>query len=98
MNKTDLINKVAEATGKSKKDATLAVEAVLNAITEALRAGDKVQLIGFGNFEVRERAERQGRNPQTGEPITIPAMKVPAFKPGKQLKEEVNQKQVQVTE
>jgi DNA-binding protein HU-beta len=90
MNKTELINKVAEATEMTKKDATKSVEAVFNAITEALRAGDKVQLIGFGNFEVRERAARKGRNPQTGEEIDIPASKVPAFKPGKQLKEEVN--------
>lgn len=90
MNKTELINKVAEATEMSKKDATKSVEAVLEAITGALRSGEKVQLIGFGNFEVRERAARKGRNPQTGEEIQIPASKVPAFKPGKQLKEEVN--------
>lgn len=90
MNKTELINKVAEATQMTKKDATKSVEAVLSAITEALKSGDKVQLIGFGNFEVRERAARKGRNPQTGEEIEIPASKVPAFKPGKQLKEEVN--------
>ncbi|SEN27766.1 HU family DNA-binding protein [Lihuaxuella thermophila] len=90
MNKTELINKVAEATQMTKKDATKSVEAVLDAITEALKSGDKVQLIGFGNFEVRERAARKGRNPQTGEEIEIPASKVPAFKPGKQLKEEVN--------
>ncbi|MBA4495609.1 HU family DNA-binding protein [Paenactinomyces guangxiensis] len=90
MNKTELINKVAEAAELTKKDATKSVEAVLDAITEALRAGEKVQLIGFGNFEVRDRAARKGRNPQTGEEIDIPASKVPAFKPGKQLKEEVN--------
>jgi DNA-binding protein HU-beta len=90
MNKTDLINKVAEATEMKKKDASLAVEAVLNAITEALKAGEKVQLIGFGNFEVKDRQARKGRNPRTGEEIEIPATKVPSFKPGKQLKEDVN--------
>lgn len=90
MNKTELIAKVAESTDSTKKEATQSVEAVLNAITEALQKGDKVQLIGFGNFEVRERAARKGRNPQTGEEIDIPASKVPAFKPGKQLKAVVN--------
>ena len=89
MNKTDLINQVAEKTGLTKKDSTKAVDAVFNSITEALRNGDKVQLIGFGNFEVRERAERTGRNPQTGEEMVIPATKVPTFKPGKALKDAV---------
>ncbi|HBI05175.1 MAG TPA: DNA-binding protein [Paenibacillaceae bacterium] len=87
MNKSDLITRVSEVADLSKKDATKAVEAVFDAITEALQAGDKVQLIGFGNFEVRERAARKGRNPQTGEEIEIAASKVPAFKPGKALKE-----------
>lgn len=90
VNKTELIAKVAEKTQMTKKDATQSVEAVLEAITEALKNGEKVQLIGFGNFEVRERAARKGRNPQTGKEITIPASKVPAFKPGKALKDEVN--------
>lgn len=90
MNKTELIAKVAEATDMTKKEATQSVEAVLAIITEALRSGDKVQLIGFGNFEVRNRAARKGRNPQTGEEIDIPASKVPAFRPGKQLKAIVN--------
>lgn len=90
MNKTELIAKVAEATEMTKKEATQSVEAVLQVISEALSSGDKVQLIGFGNFEVRERAARKGRNPQTGEEIDIPASKVPAFRPGKQLKEVVN--------
>ncbi|SFX60397.1 DNA-binding protein HU-beta [Thermoactinomyces sp. DSM 45891] len=90
MNKTELINKVAEVAQLTKKDAGLAVDATLNAITDALATGEKVQLIGFGNFEVRDRAARKGRNPQTGEEIEIPATKVPAFKPGKQLKDEVN--------
>lgn len=90
MNKTELIAKVAEATEMTKKEATQSVEAILTVITEALRSGDKVQLIGFGNFEVRDRAARKGRNPQTGEEIDIPASKVPAFRPGKQLKSMVN--------
>ncbi len=87
MNKTDLITKVAEITDLSKKDATKAVDAVFDAIAEALRNGEKVQLVGFGNFEVRERSARKGRNPQTGAEIDIPASKVPAFKPGKALKD-----------
>lgn len=90
MNKTDLINKVAEATQMTKKDAAVAVEAVITTITEALSNNEKVQLIGFGNFEVKERQARKGRNPQTGEEIDIPASRVPSFKAGKQLKEEVN--------
>jgi DNA-binding protein HU-beta len=89
MNKTELITKVAETTELTKKDATKAVDAVLDAIADALKTGDKVQLIGFGNFEVRERAARKGRNPQTGEEIEIASSKVPAFKPGKQLKDSI---------
>jgi DNA-binding protein HU-beta len=89
MNKTELINAVAEKAELTKKDAAKAVDAVFEAITTALKNGDKVQLIGFGNFEVRERAARKGRNPQTGEEIDIPASKQPAFKPGKALKEAV---------
>ena len=89
MNKTELINAVAEKSNLSKKDATSAVDAVFEAITDSLQNGDKVQLIGFGNFEVRERAARKGRNPQTGEEIEIAASKVPAFKPGKALKDAV---------
>ncbi|MEO3945213.1 HU family DNA-binding protein [Gorillibacterium sp. CAU 1737] len=87
MNKTDLIAKVAEVSELSKKDATKAVEAVFDAIAEALQAGDKVQLVGFGNFEVRERSARKGRNPQTGEEIEIEASKVASFKAGKTLRE-----------
>jgi DNA-binding protein HU-beta len=87
MNKSDLINAVTEATELPKKDVTKAVDAVFEAITEALQSGDKVQLVGFGNFEVRERSARKGRNPQTGEEIEIPSSKVPAFKPGKALKD-----------
>ena len=89
MNKTELINAVAEKSSLSKKDATSAVDAVFEAITDSLQSGDKVQLIGFGNFEVRERAARKGRNPQTGKEIEIAASKVPAFKPGKALKDAV---------
>ncbi|UYM82458.1 HU family DNA-binding protein [Heyndrickxia coagulans] len=89
MNKTDLINAVAEATELSKKDTTKAVDAIFDTIQNALANGDKVQLIGFVNFEVRERAARKGRNPQTGEEIDIAASKVPAFKPGKALKDAV---------
>jgi DNA-binding protein HU-beta len=89
MNKTDLTNQVAEVTELSKKDAGKAVDAVFTSIQEALAKGDKVQLIGFGNFEVRERAARKGRNPQTGAEIDIAASKVPAFKAGKALKEAV---------
>lgn len=87
MNKTDLVNQVAELSGLSKKDAGKAVDAVFEAIGDALQNGDKVQLVGFGNFEVRERQARKGRNPQTGDVIDIAASKIPAFKPGKQLKD-----------
>jgi DNA-binding protein HU-beta len=91
MNKTDLINAVAESAELSKKDAENAVKAVLQNIEETLAKGEKVQLIGFGNFEVRERSARKGRNPQTGEEMEIAASKQPAFKPGKALKDSVNQ-------
>ncbi|NDI34346.1 HU family DNA-binding protein [Chengkuizengella sediminis] len=90
MNKSELVTKVAESTELQKKDASKAVDAVFQAISEALQSGDKVQLVGFGNFEVRERSARKGRNPQTGEEIDIAASKVPAFKPGKALKEGIN--------
>lgn len=89
MNKTELIAAVAEKANLSKKDADAALSAVIDSITGALKAGDKVQLIGFGTFEVRERPERTGRNPQTKETITIPATKVPAFKAGAALKNAV---------
>jgi DNA-binding protein HU-beta len=91
MNKSELVDRVAAATGKTKKESAQVVEAVLSTIAEALRNGEKVSLVGFGNFEVRERAARTGRNPQTGETIQIEASRVPAFRPGKQLKESVNQ-------
>ena len=89
MNKTELIAAVAEKTDLSKKDADAAESAVLGAITDALKAGDKIQLVGFGTFEVRNRAAKQGRNPRTGETMTVPASKVPAFKAGKALKDAV---------
>lgn len=88
MNKTDLVNAVAEK-GFTKKDADLAVKAVLDSITQALKDGEKVQLIGFGTFEVRERAEKEARNPRTGEMVKVPATKVPAFKAGQALKDAV---------
>ena len=89
MNKTELIAKVAEKADLSKKDAGKAVDAVFASITEALKKGDKVQIIGFGSYEVRKRAARLGRNPQTGKEIKIAASKVPAFKAGKALKDAV---------
>ncbi|MFZ3100929.1 MAG: HU family DNA-binding protein [Desulfitobacteriaceae bacterium] len=89
MNKADLIAAVAEKADMSKKDAEKAVKAVFDAIEETLAANEKVQLVGFGTFEVKDRAERTGRNPQTKEPITIPASKVPGFKAGKALKDAV---------
>lgn len=90
MKKTELIAAVAEKAGLSKKDADKAIAAVVEAVTEALAKGDKVQLVGFGTFEVRERGERVGRNPQTKEEIKIAACKQPAFKAGQALKEAVN--------
>lgn len=89
MTKTELINEVANKTELTKKDSEKAVAAVIESITDALAAGDKVQLVGFGTFEVRDRAAREGKNPATGETISIPATKVPAFKAGKALKEAV---------
>ena len=90
MNKTELINAVAEATGASKKDTTNVIGATLDAITKALVDGDKVQLIGFGTFETRNRGERMGKNPRTGAEVKIAACKTPAFKAGKALKDAVN--------
>ena len=87
MNKTELIAAVAEKAGLSKKDSEAAVNAALDAITAALQEGDKVQLVGFGSFEVKSRAARTGRNPKTKETIEIPASKVPVFKAGKALKD-----------
>ena len=94
MTKTDLVDQVAAKTNLTKKDAAAAVDAVFASITESLAQGEKVQIIGFGSFEVRERAERTGRNPQTGAEMTIPAKSVPAFKAGKQLKDAVENMQL----
>mgnify|MGYP000221175802 FL=1 len=90
MNKTELVAAVAEQAGLSKKDAEAAVKAFTDVVAEALKAGDKIQLVGFGTFEVSERAAREGRNPRTGETMTIEASKTPKFKAGKALKDEVN--------
>ncbi len=90
MNKAELIANVAEKSELTKKDAEKAVVAVLSSIEEALASGDKVQLVGFGTFEIRERAARKGRNPQTGEEINIAAARVPVFKAGKALRETVS--------
>ncbi|MBU1192787.1 MAG: HU family DNA-binding protein [Gammaproteobacteria bacterium] len=90
MNKAELIEAVADAAELNKAAATKAVDAVLNSVTEALKKGEQVTLIGFGTFEVRERAARAGRNPQTGAAIEIKASKAPAFKAGKALKDAVN--------
>ena len=89
MNKADLVAAVVEKAGISKKDSEKAVNAAFDAITEALVAGDKVQLVGFGAFETKERSARVGRNPKTKEEIQIPASRVPAFKAGKALKDAV---------
>lgn len=90
MNKNDLIAKVAEGAGLSKTDAGAAVEATLESITEALKAGDEVRLVGFGTFSVTHRAASEGRNPRTGEKIRIPPSKNPKFKAGKPLKDAIN--------
>ncbi len=92
MTKADLINAVAEKTGFSKKDSEKAINAVTGAITDALVSGDKVQIVGFGTFEVRERAAKEAKNPRTKEVIKVPAKKAPAFKAGKSLKEAVDVK------
>ena len=89
MNKTELVASVVEKAGLKKADAEKAVAAVIDSVVETLKKGDKVQLVGFGTFEVRERAARTGRNPQTGAEIKIPASKVPAFKAGKAFKDAV---------
>ena len=90
MNKTDLIDAVAESADLSKADAARAVDAVISSVTKALKKGDNVTVVGFGTFQVRERAARTGRNPKTGDTINIAASKNPAFKAGKALKDAVN--------
>ena len=87
MNKTELIAAVAEKVGMSKKDADSAVNAMINTIIETVSKNEKVQIVGFGTFELRNRSERQGRDPRTNSPITIPASTVPAFKAGKAFKD-----------
>lgn len=90
MNKTDLINSIATKSGLNKKNSEAALNALIGSVEDALKSGDKVVLVGFGTFEVRERAARKGRNPQTKKEITIPASKAPVFKAGKGLKDKVN--------
>jgi len=89
MNKQDFISKLAEQEGIEKKQAALYTDAVIKAITDALIAGEKIQFVGFGSFEVRQRAEKKVRNPQTGEALVSPATQVPVFKAGKALKDAV---------
>ena len=98
MNKTEFIAAVAEKAEISKKDSEKALKAFVDVVTEQLKAGDKVQLVGFGTFEVSERAAREGRNPQTGKTMTIAACKAPKFKAGKALKDAINQFRVFVEE
>ncbi|GAE89617.1 HU family DNA-binding protein [Acetivibrio straminisolvens] len=90
MNKTELVNSIASKSGLSKKNSEAALNAFIASVEEALKNGDKVVLVGFGTFEVKNRAARKGRNPQTKEEITIPASKAPVFKAGKGLKDIVN--------
>ncbi len=92
MNKTELIEAIVKETGLKKKDAEAALAATINAIETALAKGDKVQLVGFGTFETKKRAAREGRNPKTGATIKIKASKYPAFSAGKAFKEKVNKK------
>ena len=91
MNKSELIAAIATKTGETKKDAEATLNAFVNVVSETLAKGDKVQLVGFGSFEVRKRAARKGRNPQTKEEIKIPASKAPVFKAGKALKDAINE-------
>jgi DNA-binding protein HU-beta len=92
MNKTELVNSIASKSGLSKKNSEAALNAFISSVEDALKGGDKVVLVGFGTFEVRQRAARKGRNPQTKQEITIPASKAPVFKAGKGLKEIINKK------
>lgn len=90
MNKAELVAAIAEKTELSKKDSEKALKAFIDVVTEELTKGEKIQLVGFGTFEVSERAAREGRNPQTNETMTIPASKAPKFKAGKALKDIIN--------
>ena len=92
MNKSDLIAAVAAKTGETKKSAETSINAIVDVISATLAKGDKIQLVGFGSFEVRQRAARKGRNPQTGKELKISAKKAPVFKAGKALKDAVNKK------
>lgn len=92
MNKAELVAKIAEKAGMTKKDSEIALNAFVESVTEVLKSGDKVSLIGFGTFEVKTRKAREGINPQTKKAIKIPAKKAPVFKAGKALKETVNKK------
>ena len=92
MNKAELVAAIAEKTELSKKDSEKALKAFIDVVTEELKKGDKIQLVGFGTFEVAKRAAREGRNPQTGKSMKIAASKAPKFKAGKALKDEVNKK------
>ena len=92
MNKTELVAAIADQAGLSKKDSEAALKAFISVVTDKMKKGEKVQLVGFGTFEVRERKARKAKNPQTKEDITIPETKVPAFKAGKGLKEVVAKK------
>lgn len=90
MNKAELVEAMATKTGETKKSAEASLNAFVEVVTDSLKKGEKIQLVGFGSFEVRKRASRKGRNPQTGEELKIPASKAPVFKAGKALKEIVN--------
>jgi integration host factor subunit beta len=90
MTKADLVDEVSRSSDLSKKDAEIIVQTVLDSIVDSLKAGDKVELRGFGSFRLRERAPRHGRNPKTGEKVQVAAKRVPYFKPGKELKELIN--------
>ena len=92
MNKTELVNSIAAKSGSNKKNSEAALNAFIESVEESLQKGEKVVLVGFGTFEVRKRAARKGRNPQTKEEITIPASNAPVFKAGKGLKDKVNSK------
>lgn len=91
MNKTELVAAISEKTELTKKDSEKALKALIDVVAEELKKGEKVQLVGFGTFEVSERAERTGRNPQTGKEMVIPASKAPKFKAGKALKDAINE-------
>ena len=97
MTKAELVEDVAEAAELTKKDAERLVEIVVESIIETLNQGEKIELRGFGSFRVRERGARRGRNPKTGDPVSIPAKRVPYFKPGKELKELINEPNSQLT-